>query len=36
MQKVADGKATKIIIPSEIQGLAGLAAGLTEAAKETK
>ena len=25
MQKVADGKATKIIIPSEIQGLAGLA-----------
>ncbi len=35
MQKVADGKATKIIIPSEIQGLAGLAAGLTEAAKES-
>ena len=26
MQKVADGKATKINIPSEIQGLAGLAA----------
>ena len=26
MQKVADGQATKIIIPSEIQGLAGLAA----------
>ena len=26
MEKVADGKATKIIIPSEIQGLAGLAA----------
>ncbi|WP_312280581.1 SPFH domain-containing protein [Oscillibacter sp.] len=26
MVKVADGKATKIIIPSEIQGLAGLAA----------
>ena len=26
MQKIADGKATKIIIPSEIQGLAGLAA----------
>ena len=25
--KVADGKATKIIIPSELQGLAGLAAG---------
>ncbi len=27
-QAVADGKATKIIIPSEIQGLAGLAAGV--------
>lgn len=27
-QKAADGKATKIIIPSEIQGLAGLATGL--------
>ena len=26
MEKVADGKATKLIIPSEIQGLAGLAA----------
>ena len=26
MQKVADGKATKIIIPSELQGLAGLTA----------
>jgi regulator of protease activity HflC (stomatin/prohibitin superfamily) len=26
LAKVADGKATKIIIPSEIQGLAGLAA----------
>ncbi len=32
----ADGKATKIIIPSEIQGLAGLAAGLIEAAKTDK
>ncbi len=28
--KVADGKATKIIIPSEIQGIAGLATGLKE------
>lgn len=28
--KAADGRATKIIIPSEIQGLAGLAAGLKE------
>ena len=27
-QKVADGKATKIIIPSEIQGLAGLATSI--------
>ena len=26
MEKVADGKATKIIIPSELQGLAGMAA----------
>ena len=34
MQKVADGKATKIIIPSEIQGLAGLATSLTEIAKD--
>ena len=31
---VADGKATKIIIPSELQGIAGLAAGVTEAVKE--
>lgn len=30
LAKVADGKATKIIIPSEIQGLAGLATSLTE------
>ena len=28
--KAADGKATKIIIPSEIQGIAGLASGLKE------
>ena len=34
MQKIADGKATKIIIPSELQGLAGLASGLVEAVKE--
>ena len=33
--KAADGKATKIIIPSEIQGLAGLAAGLKEVITET-
>ncbi len=29
-EKAADGKATKIIIPSEIQGIAGLASGLQE------
>ena len=28
--KAADGRATKIIIPSEIQGLAGLTAGIKE------
>ena len=33
MQKIADGQATKIIIPSELQGLAGLAAGIVESAK---
>ena len=36
MQKIADGKATKIIIPSELQGLAGLASGIVESAKEEK
>ena len=36
MQKVADGKATKIIIPSELQGLAGLANGLVESVREPK
>ena len=30
----ADGKATKIIIPSEIQGLAGLAGGIIESVKD--
>ena len=30
--KAADGKATKIIIPSEIQGLAGLVTSLKEVA----
>ena len=33
-QKAADGQATKIIIPSEIQGLAGLAASVKELVKE--
>ena len=31
-EKAADGKATKIIIPSEIQGIAGLVKSLTEVA----
>ena len=34
MQKVADGQATKIIIPSEMQGLVGLANGIVEGTKE--
>ncbi len=34
MQKVADGKATKIIIPSELQGLAGLASSAKEFLKD--
>ena len=34
MQKIADGKATKIIIPSEMQGLVGMASGLVEGVKE--
>ena len=29
-EKAADGKATKIIIPSEIQGMAGLVKSMTE------
>ena len=34
MEKVADGQATKIIIPSEMQGLVGLANGITESVKQ--
>lgn len=34
LTKVADGKATKIIIPSEIQGIAGLATSLKEIMKD--
>ena len=34
--KAADGKATKIIIPSEIQGIAGLVKSVTEIAKDDK
>ena len=34
MQKVADGQATKIIIPSELQGLVGLANGIVEGTKQ--
>ena len=32
--KVADGKSTKIIIPSDIQGIAGLATSIAEVVKE--
>lgn len=35
-EKAADGKATKIIIPSEIQSLAGMATSLKEIIKEEK
>ncbi len=35
-EKAADGKATKIIIPSNIQGIAGLATSLKELLTETK
>ncbi len=34
--KAADGQATKIIIPSEIQGLAGMATSLVEVAKSNQ
>ncbi|MDT8337283.1 MAG: SPFH domain-containing protein [Candidatus Izemoplasmatales bacterium] len=34
MEKVAQGQATKIIIPSEMQGIVGLASGLVESLKE--
>ena len=34
MEHVADGQATKIIIPSEMQGLVGLANGIVESAKQ--
>lgn len=34
MEKIADGKATKIIIPSEMQGLVGMANGIVEGVKE--
>jgi len=34
MEKVADGQATKIIIPSEMQGLVGMANGIVEGVKQ--
>ena len=34
LEKVADGKATKIIIPSEIQNLAGLVTSIKEVATQ--
>lgn len=36
LEKVADGKSTKIIIPSEIQGLAGLATSFKEVIKDVE
>ena len=33
--KAADGKATKIIIPSDIQGMAGMVKSIAEVAKES-
>ena len=36
LEKLANGKSTKIIIPSEIQGMAGLATSLVEVVKDPK
>ena len=36
LEKVADGKSTKIIIPSELQNVAGLVSAVTEVAKDVK
>ena len=36
LEKMADGQATKIIIPSELQGLAGTLAGLAETTERAK
>ncbi|MBE7050021.1 MAG: SPFH/Band 7/PHB domain protein [Ruminococcaceae bacterium] len=36
LEKLSDGQATKIIIPSEIQGIAGLAASFKEIIKDDK
>ena len=36
LKAVADGRATKLIIPSEIQGMAGLAASLKEIVADDK
>ena len=36
LEKLADGQATKIIIPSELQGVAGLAASFKELVKDDK
>jgi len=36
MEKISNGQATKIIIPSELQGIVGFATGLVESLKEPK
>ena len=34
IEKAADGKATKIIVPSELQSLAGIASGIKDIVKD--
>jgi regulator of protease activity HflC (stomatin/prohibitin superfamily) len=36
LEKVANGQATKLIIPSDLQGMVGVASTIAEAVKETK
>ena len=36
LQKVADGKATKLIIPSDMQNIAGLATSIKEMVTDVK
>ena len=36
LEKVADGQATKLIIPSSLQDVAGLVASVSEIAKDVK
>jgi hypothetical protein len=36
MEKMADGKATKIVIPYEVSGIMGLVTALSDVTKEVK